>query len=319
VENDQAATQSPEERILAMLDVPEVPETELDPANPDNAAVEGETQAEEEAQPEKEASESVEIDPDAKFIEVEVKTEGGETTTEKLSLNELRAQRMMQADYQRKTQELARQRDEVPDKIRQGIQEQLTKSVQEIQSLQEVLLQAVAPELKGIDFNRLATEDPAEYVRMSNRARQIEQAWQAMERTKQQKVSELTSMNAQQTQKLREEAQTKIKSEIPNYDEIAPALKDTAVKKYGFTADQLESIHHPGFTKLLHDAHEFQKTQSATKTIVEKKVALVPKVLKPGQAKVGDGNRERVTEGMKNLRKTGRVEDAAAVIFHSLK
>lgn len=307
-------TQSPEERILAMLDAQDPEPNEVE-ANPDNAKVEGEET--EPAQPETEA-ESVEIDPDAKFIEVEVVVEGGEKKTEKLSLNELKSQRMMQADYQRKTQELARQRDEVPEKIRQGIQEQLTKSVQQIQSFQEVLLATVAPELKGTDWNKLANEDPAEYVRRSNRAREIEQAYQQMEAAKQQQLSQLGEMNKQQLQKLREESKGKIKSKIPNYDEIEPTLKETAIKQYGFTQEQLDSIAHPGFAELLHDAHEFQKTKSATKTIVEKKVLNVPKVLKPGTPKE-DGKSERMKENMNRLKKTGRTEDAAAAIFQMLK
>lgn len=312
MEPDQAVTQSPEDQILALLDKEEAPPKEETPEAPPEEAP-----TEEAAQPETEASESVEIDPDAKFIEVEVTVEGGEKKTEKLSLNELKAQRMMQADYQRKTQELARQRDEVPDKIRQGIQEQITKSVQEIQSLQELFRSVVAPELQ-VDLNKLAQEDPAEYVRVSNRQRQIEMAWRQMEATKQQKVQELTQQQQQQMERLREEAVTKIKSAIPNYDEIAPALKDTAVKRYGFKSEELEQIHHPGFTRLLHDAHEYQKSQTASKSIVEKKVLNVPKVLKPGTPKENPG-RERVTESMKNLKKTGRIDDAASAIFHMLK
>jgi hypothetical protein len=313
---DQAVTQSPEDAIMALLDKEE--QQAAPEAKTPEAPEAPEEQPEAEAQPETEAAESVEIDPDAKFIEVEVVVEGGEKRTEKLSLNELKAQRMMQADYQRKTQELARQRDEVPEKIRQGIQEQLTKSVQEIQSLQETLIQAVAPELRGVDFNKLANEDPAEFVRLSNRARQIEQAWQAMERTRQTKQQELSAMHEQQLQKMREDATGKIRSEIPNYDEIAPVLKDTAVKTYGFKPEELETIHHPGFAKLLHDAHEFQKSKSAKTTIVEKKVAHVPKVVKPGTVRE-DAGRERVTESFKKLSKTGHVNDAAAVFYHMLK
>jgi hypothetical protein len=312
MDNDQAATQSPEERIMAMLE----------DEQPEQVEQEQQQEAEEVAQPEgeatDEASESVEIDPDAKFIEVEVVVEGGEKRTEKLSLNELKAQRMMQADYQRKTQELARQRDEVPEKIRQGIQEQLTKSVQEMEAYQALFLQTVAPELKNVDLNKLAVEDPAQYVVAFNRQREIQQAWQQMEASKQQNLQKLTAMQTQQLQKMREEAQGKIKSEIPNYDEIATSLRDTAVKLYGFKTEELDTIHHPGFAKLLHDAHEFQKTKSAKQTIVEKKVAHVPKVVKPGTVRE-DAGRERVTESFKKLRKSGRVEDAAAAIFHTLK
>ncbi len=312
---DQAPEQSAEDRIMAMMDAPEVKEEvkeEVKQEEPKQEEVKTE-----EAQPETEA-ETVEIDPDAKFIEVELTVEGGEKRIEKLSLNELKAQRMMQADYQRKTQELARQRDEVPEKIRQGITEHLQKSLQELQSLQAMFLQTVAPELNNVDLNKLAVEDPAEYVRVSNRQRQIEQAWRQMEATKQQRMQELESQQKAQMQKLREDARSKIKSEIQNFDEIENVLIDTAVKSYGFTAEQLDAIHHPGFAKLLHDAHEYQKTKSATKTIVEKKVVNVPKVVKPGTPKDNPG-RERVTESFQKLRKSGRVEDAAAAIFHTLK
>lgn len=306
---DQAQS-SPEAQILALLET-EQPEQE----RVEQQAPETQQEPQQEAQPETEAA--VEIDPDAKFIEVEVKEEGGETRTEKLSLNELKAQRMMQADYQRKTQELARQREEVPLKIRQGIQEHLTQSVQQLQVLHGLVSQTVAQELANVDLNKLAVEDPAEYVRVSNRARQLAEAKQAVEGQIAQRSYQLSEMQKQNLQRMRDEATVKIKSEIPNYDEIAPALRETG-KAYGFTPEQIESVVHPGFAKLLHDAHEFRKSKDASKTLVDKKVATVPKVLKPGTVRE-DAGRERVTESMKKLQKTHRVEDAAAAIFHMLK
>lgn len=313
---DQAVEQSAEQQIMALLEKEEPEEVKQEEVKSEPEA-EAQPEAEAEAE-EKVESRSIEIDPDEPLFEVKVKSAEGEKA-EKLSLKELELGYMRTADYQRKTQEVARQREEVPEKIRQGIHEQLQKSVQEIGSLQALFVQTVAPELNGIDLNKLAVEDPAEYVRVSNRQRQIRETWQRMETAKQAKVRELTAQQQQQAKTFAEQAKEKIRSEIPNWnDELEKTLRDTAVKSYGFKAEELDSIHHPGFTKLLHDAHEFQKSQSATKTIADKKVLLKPKVLKPGTVKEDQG-RERVTESFNKLQKSHRVEDAAATIFHMLK
>lgn len=307
---------SVQERIMAAIDSEE-PQKELpqaesqEPRNLEESAVQPESETAEEPKA------TIEIDPDEKLFEVEIAVEGGEKRSEKLSLNELKAQRMMQADYQRKTQEVARQRDEVGEKIRQGIQAQQTEYLQRLQSFQEQLVKTVAPELSSVDWNKLAAEDPVEYVRVSNRARQVEQTYQAIEAEKQRTAQQLKANQEAQLQKLKQEAQERVKQSIPTWnDDLNSQLRKTAIESYGFKTEEIEQIFHPGFMRLLHDAHEFQKAKSAKPA--DKKVAVAPKVLKPGVVKPdGDGN-ERVKEAKAKLRKSGSVNDAAAAIFHMI-
>lgn len=294
----------PEEQALPQAETQETRELEPQEAQP-----------EAEAQPEEKAT--IEIDPDDKLFDVEEMREGGEKVVVKRSLNELKAERMMQADYQRKTQEVARQREEVGEKIRQGITAQQTELLQRYQALQDHLVRAVAPELSNVDWNKLAAEDPVEYVRVSNRARQVEQAWQAIEVEKQKTSAQLKSNQEAQLQKLKEEAQERVKQHIPSWSEdLKGQLRKTAIEAYGFKADEVDQIFHPGFMRLLHDAHEFQKTKSANPA--DKKVIVKPKVLKPGVANTDGNKNEHVKESLQKLKKTGSINDAAAAIFHMI-
>src|SRR6185295_893162 len=87
-------------------------------ATPERQEVKQETQGETPQETTQEES-SIELDPDAKLFEVEEMREGGVKEKVKYSLSELKAQRMMQADYQRKTAEVARERDSGREQIRQ--------------------------------------------------------------------------------------------------------------------------------------------------------------------------------------------------------
>jgi hypothetical protein len=318
---DQAqAVPSVHERIMAALDAEEPQQQELPQSTPQDTQnlEEPEAEGQAETQPAAEEKATIEIDPDDKLFDVEVVTEGGEKRIEKHSLNELKAQRMMQADYQRKTQEIARQREEVGEKIRQGITAQQTEYLQRLQALQDQVMRTAAPELTNVDWNRLANEDPVEYVRVSNRARQFEEAMRSLEAEKQKTAQQLRANHEAQLQKLKQEAQEKIRSQIPHWnDDLDKNLRKTAVDAYGFKQEELDQIFHPGFVRLLHDAHEFQKTKTAKPA--DKKVVVTPKVVKPGVAQTDGNKNERVKETMQKLRKSGRVEDAARAIFHMIK
>jgi hypothetical protein len=307
------------ERIMAAIGGEEekqpLPESQSQEPQSLEAPEEGQAQAQPEPEGEKA---TIEIDPDEKLFDVEVAVEGGEKKTEKLSLNELKAQRMMQADYQRKTQEVARQREEVGEKIRQGIQAQQTEYLQRLQAFQDVLTKTAAPELANVNWDKLATEDPAEYIRASNRARQVEQAWQAIEAEKGKALAQLKDNHEAQLRKLQTEAQERVKQHIPHWnDDLKGQLKKTAIDTYGFKGEEVDQIFHPGFMRLLHDAHEFQKTKSAKPA--DKKVVVTPKVVKPGVVQTDGNKNERVKETMSKLRKSGSVNDAAAAIFHMIK
>ena len=317
VANPKGATlEDAAQKILALGEAKEEekqPE-EVTEEKPDEETEEAsEETTEEEAKPEEEAAETVEIDPEEKLFEVEETIEGGKKEVRKYSLNELKAQKMMQADYQRKTAELARQREEVQEKIRQGISDQQKQYMQALETQQKLVWSLVAPELQSVNLDQLASDDPAEYVKVSNKLNKLNQAIQGIQ-AEQQKLAQQEREHLERV--VLPKAAEELQRDIPNWGvELQKSITRTATEKYGFTPEELSVVVDPRYIKVLHDAfqfHEGKKTSATQKQIAAKKVVEKPKVLKPGAKPAG--KEKDSGDAFKRLQKTGRLEDAAAAI-----
>lgn len=263
-----------------------------------------------EEQPEQEAAEdteTVEIDEESPMFDVVV----GEGT-KKLSLKELRAGYMMQQDYTRKTQEVAKQREEVQAQARQATEQAVKPYVERLQVFQKAVQATVAPELGNVDWNKLASEDPAEYVRLSNRAKQVNDVLTAA----QQEINRVQSEQQHQEQtKLAEKAAKAVEvlqKDIPEWGSaVYQDLMKTAVEKYGYAPDEIAKETDPRLFKLLNDA-KAQLAIREAKPVATKKVAVVPKTVK-SNAREGDGQRRVVQDAKDRLRKSGRDSDALPI------
>jgi hypothetical protein len=245
---------------------------------------------------------------------------GDEEWEEELSLEDLRLGHLRQADYQRKTQEIASQRTKAQEEVRQAAHTLRQQAIAELSTYEQALFNLVAPQFQNVDMNRLAAENPAEWAQMrqtqehfnavlyalrSNR-QQLEQAHQAEDQSK----------RAQAVQ----QAQEELTKHIPNWGpELDQALAKMATSEYGFRPDELAqgtvSIADARVMRLAHDAYQWRQLQ-AQKPIATKKVAEAPKVLKPGAKRdPKEGLRRRSAELMEQVRKTGGagVEGEAAL------
>ena len=272
-----------------------------------------EQESEEEDQPETESeAEEVEIDFDAKMFEVEETLPDGNKEVKQYSLNELKAQRMLQADYTRKTQEVARERAQVQEQLQKGINEQRNEYLAALDMNQKMLLQMVVPESQNLD--QLAEDDPAEYIRVQNRLNRVNETYRKIEEQK-----------SHEAQKYQEYLRTQVipqelemtKQKIPEWsDALKPVIIETG-KKYGFTDDEMGAVMDHRIIHLLHEHQRLSKLETSlnqNKEISQKKVIAKPKVVKPGtRSKANDGG-----EGFKRLQKSGRFQDAAAVIAQRL-
>lgn len=247
-------------------------------------------------------------------LEVKVKGEDGRDVVEKPTIKELREGYMRQKDYSRKTAEVARQREEVPEKIRQGVESERTSYLQQLQQLQAVVIETVAPELKNVDWNTLATSDPFEYVRLQNRSKQLEQVLQGIQAKQQEITKKQQDEMSQAKQKVAQQSRQVLEEKIPGWsDQLYQQLMEAAVTDYGYKRDEVASWLDPKAFQVLHDAAEYRKMK-ANKPIVDKRVVNVPKVVKSGTAQPVNRPQARHSEAVKKLQGSGRIEDAAAVI-----
>lgn len=300
---------APTEQVPAQPEA--TPEAEA-PAGP-NAQVEGE-----EAPPE-DAPAGAEIPLDqleSITLDVTVKGEDGKDITEKVSIKELREGRMRQADYSRKTAELARQREQVREDTRKAVDAERVKYVTELQTMKDLVLQTAAAELGSVDWNDLAQNNAFEYVRLDNRRKQITQTLESIN-AKQQET--LTKHQAEQKAAMQEaaaKARTQLESDIPGWnDALYQSLMKAGIEKFGYKQEEVASWVDPRAFKLLHKANLYDQMQAEkTQPAAGKRVVVPPKVVKPGAQREVSQAQQRDANAMKQLRTSGKLEDAAAVI-----
>jgi len=310
--SDQALEQSPAELSIEerfqQLEEPVAEETPPEvPQSQDNE--EEAPEAEDEGTPEEEQAQPTEEEADPDLVEIEVDGESYKVP------EALKDKIMLQADYTRKTQEVAEQRKQV-EMAAQQLQQQATLQQQNLAEYAQLMaLDNQLQAYQNVDWNALYDSDPAEFVRLKEARRDLIDNRTGLANKigaiQQQQMAEQQQHRAQ----LVEEGQKVLAREIPNWNsDLAKSLNALAVDKYGFTPDEVAQVIDPRVVKLLHDAYRYQKQQSG-KPIADKRVANLPKVSKPGSNQKQSVATTREQEARKALKKTGSVDAAQAVFL----
>jgi len=309
--SDQAIEQSQELSIEDRFQNLLAPEQE-EPQQQDNEeeateAEEVETQEGDEPDEQVEAEEE-EAEPD--LVEIEVDGESYKVP------EALKDKIMLQADYTRKTQEVAEQRKAVEQAQAQlQVQAQLQQ-----QSLAEYArLTAINDQLQQynqVDWNALYDSDPAEFVRLKEGRRDLIDQYNGLNNAIAQQQQQQIAKQQEITLQAIQEGQKVLAREIPSWNtDLAKTLNTFAVEKFGFTTDEVNSVIDPRVVKLLHTAYLYNK-QVSNKPITDKRVANLPKVSKPGskntQANIATS---REQEARKALKKSGSIDAMQAVLM----
>lgn len=315
--DDQAqAVGSIDDRISAALLGP----VEKEPEQPQEAAQEApeepqEQEAEPEAEEQEEAPQEEEAPPnweDVKALKLKVPLKNGaEEKDADVTIDELRLGYMRQDDYQRKTQEVSKAKQAAQQEAMQAVAQLQAQNVQELKTMEAWIAQVAAPEMQGVNWNTLATSDPAEFVRLSHRANQLQalkqQVGQKLQQAEQQRMQQSEAQRAQAL----EQAQSQLATDIPNWDASLQQALVKSGRDYGFSDDELAKIDDPRFVKVLHAAHQWAALQ-AKGPIAEKKVSVVPKILKSGATPSrSDKTRAQYDQLRTRIKKSGGRDHAA--------
>ena len=243
----------------------------------------------------------------------------GETRT--VSLREAQKGYQLDADYRRKTAEVANQRREQEHKWQQEAQ----KVEQQHQLASQVLLHAereLYGELNSVNFAELQKTDPVEWA---TRYAQLQQRQQQIQSVKQQAQQAYIEHNREiqerqqkaLQQRLQEEVQS-LQTLIPNFKEVKPDLDDYLAKSYGFTNDELTTVIDHRLVDLARKAMLYDRLQGGKQQAV-KAVKAKPKLTqKPGKSAPKDTRGQRYKQAKAKARKTGHIRDAAAAIENLL-
>lgn len=310
-----AEARSVDDRIAAALgEAPEAPPN-LERPEPDElpqGADENAPAEEPEAQAEEKPAEEEPINWDefkAVKLKVPLKRDGTEEHAE-LTLDDLRLGYMRQDDYQRKTQEIARTRAEAEAQAKARVQQIEQSVTQELRTLETFIEKVALPELATVDWNKLAAEDPAQFVQLSHRQQQILQAREKvrseLQAVEQQRLAEVQSRRAQAIEQAREE----LPKRIPNWnDELRQTLTKTG-QEIGFSEQELGNVIDPRFVQLLHEAYQYRQMQKAAPAI-EKRVNEAPKVLKPSAPRQQSTQTKTAQDLKARIKKSGGRDYAA--------
>lgn len=306
-----------EERMLNAIKAPPGPAENPKP-EPAPEPEKPETPAEEE-KPAEAPVEEIELDLDAPLMEITVKTEDGRDETRKWSLAELRKSVMLEKDYRHKTAQLAREREAIPQEIQKNVQQLNQAYVERLNVVQNAVAKVYSEEIGNVDLNKLSRDDPAEFVRVTARANQLQQIFYTVQQEQANLKQQQDAAVQQELAKRVAESVEVLQRDIPNWsNEHYANLLKTGREVYGFKQEEIANVTDARMIKVLNDAYQYQALK-ASKPLVDKRLSVVPKVLKPSaqaQTERSDETSEAAAQARKRLRASGgKDQDALAALI----
>lgn len=219
-------------------------------------------------------------------------------------------------DYTQKSQAIAKEREELSAKVKTEVEAKQAEYLKQLEVHRKALEKMAG--IDDLDLNKLSQEDPVraqqEFFKRIAFQQQITAIEAEQQKATQQRTQEMQAAMRKQAEEAVEALQTKIAGW--NNDLYGKVLKG-AVKEYGFKQQEVNAITDHRAIEVLHDAMKWRELQAAKPKTVDKRVAAVPKVTKPGTTEKADPKANRVQERMANLQKQGS-RDAGAAYFEEL-
>lgn len=258
------------------------------------------------------------VDGDEDDVEEPAKPVEFDIDGERVTLDELKKGRLREADYTRKTQELAAHRKAVEAEQAQ-YRSARDQYAGQLQHLEAALKEAMPKEQ---DWDALRAEDPVEFAASwadhQRRAEQLKavQAQQARIQQEQQQDWQ-RQRNANM-----EAGRRKLLEAKPEWNDPAKAEEDArslaayAHTSYGWTNEVLETIEDPNFVILLDKAKRWDDMQKNGKAAIANKLA-PSATLKPGSRSANaprKGAQKAIESDWKKLKNSGSKSAAQALV-----
>ena len=284
----------------------------------EEAKAETEVEQKPEAQPEQEAPAEEEASEDQNAIE-EQTTDLHQVIVngEKIDvdLEELKAGYQKDADYRRKTEEIAIEKRELKSE-EDRLKKQYSTKMEDLNSLVVTLNAEINNDMNSKELDKLWDEDPTEAAKVDRRIQKRKQ-------TIQQAQQKLREHQQTQFQEILREEQKKLHLRHP---EIADPIKGATVKSNimnylsskGFSNEDVARIYDSRYFDVIMDGMNFQKAKAAKPSLVSKKVKPT-KFVKSGikSTKEELNSKSRLNQ-IKALKKSGSPKDATDLLMRYL-
>jgi hypothetical protein len=318
-----ATMQGAAKHIESLMDTNGVikePQKEAAPVEPKEPEVKAEDNQEvqqpTETQPEQEVAEEASEDENV-IEEQETDLHQVIVNGEKIDVNleELKAGYQKDADYRRKTEEIALQKRELKSE-EDRLKNQYSTKMDDLNSLVVTLNAEINNDMNSQELDKLWEEDPTE-------AAKVDRKIQKRKNTIQQAQQKLREHQQSQFQELLREEQRKLHLKHP---EIADPIKGTTVKSNilnylsskGFSNEDVSRIVDSRYYDVIMDGMNFQKSKSVKPGLVSKKVKPTKFVKSGVKTTKEDLNNKSRLDQIKTLKRSGNPKDATDLLMKYL-
>ena len=232
-----------------------------------------------------------------------------------VDLEELKAGYQKDADYRRKTEELAIEKRELRAE-EDRLKNQYSTKMDDLNSLVVTLNAEINNDMNSKELDKLWDEDPTEAAKIDRRI-------QKRKNTIQQAQQKLRDHQQAQFQELLREEQKKLHLKHP---EIADPIKGATVKSNimgylsskGFSNEDVARIYDSRYFDVIMDGMNFQKTKSVKPNLVSKKVKPTKFVKSGTKSTKEELNSKSRLNQFKTLKKSGSPKDATDLLMRYL-
>jgi len=261
-------------------------------------------------------------------------TEGGDVvlntkvngSTGTATLGDLIKSYQLEAHVNQKSEKLAEEQRQLRESIAQR-EQQLAEALQNAGALETAMEDQVRQKYAQVDWNELRTSAPGEYAALradlEQDVRAVKDAAAKVRASAEQALQRQQVERNQHYQAWLGEQRRLITEHIPEVRDPVTRTDtlrefDRYLTSYGFTPEETQQFQDHRFLRVIADGYRHHKAQAELKANggspipVSKRVARVPRVLKPGAPKdESDTRRERLQAVHKRLRQSGSDDDAA--------
>lgn len=250
--------------------------------------------------PESELDEAL-LDEQQADDEAEEELDGLKVRGKKDLIEKLKAERLMQSDYTRKTQEVAEQRKAV-----EAQKAQVAQQAQMAQQFVEEIAAAKALDMRlqqyaQLNWAEIEQSDPTQAMRLQREMRELQTAKEQLGNSIAQKHQQRTLYEQQETAKLVQEGNAVLQREIKGWGPEHQAKLTEFATSRGFDPHAVARITDPKVVMLLNDAmtlHQLRQ-RATTKPKPEAQAAPVTRLSAPKAGAVRDPDKMNAEEWVK--------------------
>lgn len=308
MENDQAIEAVDDIDVFAIMDSDDEQPEEDVTEEAEQYPVEDESEEVEEESDDEESGDEAEEEPE--LYRVTIKDANGNDEEADLSLEELAAGYMRNADYTRKRGDDSAKIRNLESEYADSLLNERRQTAQQLEQLKAFVIQSATPELSQLT-PELAQQDPSKYVELQAKHTHVNNLLAQLNQQKEQTDKQANEIEQYQHQQFLKQCHDFVSEQIPDFinQEYQAQLYKFAEDNYQISSNELQWLATaPQFKdgryldsgklmKMLGDAMSWQKLQQ-DKPMARKKVASAPKRIKPKAPKP----RSKHKEDMKRLR-----------------